>query len=784
MKVRSYLDPTADRFVRGWVWDVGRPFARLTVSIFVDDELHASVVAGLFRPDLASAGIGDGHHAFEVELPGSVFDGFPHSVTASVTGGDGVAHELDNSPMPFQALVDGAVDSVEPGAVSGWLHDRQHLQASLSFSLYGDGIRIGAGVTNARQRFRVRVPSGFSARHWTFAASRARADKVDVIVPIYAGLSESLATLEHAAAASQTTPFEVIAILDNPQDEVLADALLQQQSRLGYTLLRNEKNLGFVATVNRGMALHRDRDVVLLNADTVVHGDWIDRLRRAVYDEAHNNGSATPFSNDATICSYPRFCAGSPVADHDELCRRMFPGQTVEIPTAVGFCVYIRRDCLTETGLFDAVTFGRGYGEENDFCMRARRYGWRHVLAADVYVAHVGHVSFGGSGVSQENTGKLTALHPDYLPLVEDFIRRDPLQPLRRALDFTFLTPWVNRMCIVTNTLGGGNERYVQEKLAATPGAVLMRCRDCRYVSLDARPNLEFDLPAERDLLVDALRRLGVSRLQINQIVDAPLDIFDLGIPYEVTVHDYAWICPQVTLQDETGEYCGEPDVRHCEACYRKLGPHKSWGNLLRRGSSVAEIRDQHRSVLRRADSVVFPSEDARQRLSRYFEFKASRVEPHDSIVPAMRRRRKQADEARAKVAYIGSLGYPKGYIRLLDLALDRLKRNLPIEYFVIGSPVDSRPLVELGVTVTGHYDGDGEAHEWISRIAPHLALFPGVLPESYSYTLSLAFEQGLYPVAFDLGAIAERIRASGFGTLIPLGATSAEINDLLVREA
>ena len=43
----------------------------------------------------------------------------------------------------------------------------------------------------------------------------------------------------------------------------------------------------------------------------------------------------------------------------------------------------------------DAVTFGKGYGEENDLCMRARARGWRHVLAADVYVHHVGGRSFG-----------------------------------------------------------------------------------------------------------------------------------------------------------------------------------------------------------------------------------------------------------------------------------------------------------------------------------------------------------------------------------------------------
>jgi GT2 family glycosyltransferase len=56
--------------------------------------------------------------------------------------------------------------------------------------------------------------------------------------------------------------------------------------------------------------------------------------------------------------------------------------------------MYIRRECLERVGAFDADRFGRGYGEENDFCMRAAKADWRSVLAADVFVFHQGAVSF------------------------------------------------------------------------------------------------------------------------------------------------------------------------------------------------------------------------------------------------------------------------------------------------------------------------------------------------------------------------------------------------------
>src|SRR5439155_9965202 len=137
----------------------------------------------------------------------------------------------------------------------------------------------------------------------------------------------------------------------------------------------NDRNLGFVQSVNRGMALHPDRDVVLLNSDTEVANDWLDRLARAAYSDA-NVATATPFSNNATICSYPfeGWTGGVPgmlgLAGLDRLFASTNAGRLVDMPTAVGFCMCIRRACLDQVGLFDAARFGRGDGEENDFSLR------------------------------------------------------------------------------------------------------------------------------------------------------------------------------------------------------------------------------------------------------------------------------------------------------------------------------------------------------------------------------------------------------------------------------
>lgn len=343
--------------------------------------------------------------------------------------------------------------------------------------------------------------------------------------------------------------------------------------------------------------------------------------------------------------------------------------------------------------------------------------------------------------------------------------------------------------CMATNTLPGGTERHVQQRageIRAVGGRVVL----LRYTGVsatlepDGAPNSSFALPDQHSELKQALAALDVHRIHIHQIVDAPLEIFDLGIPFELSVHDYGWICPQVTLLDKTREYCGEPpDVEACEICYRELRTHKDWASLRTRSRSVAEMRRQNIGFLEQAELVHFPSLDAANRIARYARMRQAVVEPPQVIAPSPRRWRRNAEEAvePARVAYIGSLGYAKGFYSLYALALDRLKRGLPIEFHVIGGSADSAPLLDLGVKVHGPYAED-EVHDLIGFVRPHLAIFPGVLPETFSYTLSIAFEHGIWPIAYDLGAIADRIRNTGFGTLLPQGTPAHEVNDKILE--
>ena len=265
---------------------------------------------------------------------------------------------------------------------------------------------------------------------------------IDVVIPVYKGLAQTRRCVESVLAARQAQALEVVVVDDASPEPDIARWLDALAAEGRVTLLRNDANAGFVRSVNRGMALHGDRDVVLLNSDTEVANDWLDRLGARAHSDA-KIATVTPFSNNATICSYPfegwqgEIPGGLGLAELDRLFARTNAGRAVDLPTAVGFCMYIRRDALASLGLFDAERYGRGYGEENDFCMRAGKAGWRNVLAGDVFVYHEGSVSFSEERFAlQANAGKvLVAAHPEYPAKVHEFLVADPANDLRVAID-------------------------------------------------------------------------------------------------------------------------------------------------------------------------------------------------------------------------------------------------------------------------------------------------------------------------------------------------------------
>ncbi|WP_139558671.1 glycosyltransferase [Methylotetracoccus oryzae] len=608
-----------------------------------------------------------------------------------------------------------------------------------------------------------------------------RAAAVDVVVPVYAGAAVTLRCLHSVLRARQQTRFELTVINDASPDRDLVETLTTLASRGLFRLLHNDKNLGFVQTANRGMQLNKERDVVLLNSDTEVYGDWLDRLRAAARRNA-NVGTVTPLSNNATICSYPVFLQDNPYPieieyeELDRLASEVNRGRVVVAPTGVGFCMYVARACLDDVGLFDPEAFGRGYGEENDFCQRAIHHGWTNLVACDVFVRHWGSASFQGERANRIKGAMATMRrrHPNYHSDVKRFISVDPLAGARSRLDLARL----GRLRAATNVLlvnharGGGTERHLLEDAARLKaekkGIYLLRpLPDGQHVSVvhpdvPSLPNLKHLALRDRSGLSELLTALGITEIHIHHLIDFDpeagrvlLEVAtEINARLRVMVHDYTSVCPRVNLVDATGVYCGEPEEKVCDRCIVMNG--SDFGR-----TKIREWRALYRELYAGAYSVVVPDEDVAKRLTRHFRGLRVDVQPHEprETFPVHVTQPTLAEGASLRIVVIGAISKVKGYDVLLGCARDIKKRGLPLEIVVYGYTLNDLALRREGVTITGRYL-DQFADIGLAELAPHCVWLPYVWPETYSYTLSIALRYAHPVFAFDIGAIASRMHA------------------------
>ncbi len=599
---------------------------------------------------------------------------------------------------------------------------------------------------------------------------------VDIIVPVYRGLEDTRRCLESALATPGNAAWRLIIINDfSPEPEVTAwlREFATRDPRI--QLLENSENLGFVATVNRGMSLSQTNDVLLLNSDTEVANDWVDRMQRAAYSDPRV-ASVTPFSNNATIFSYPRFCEanampdGTTTAGLDALFASQLAGQTVAVPTAVGFCMYIRRLCLAEVGLFDVANFGKGYGEENDFCVRASEAGWTHLHALDTFVHHAGGVSFGDSKSERELAAMQTLrrLHPGYEADVQAFLQIDSAAPARLQIDIARITQTGRRVILnVLHDREGGTLRHVREMnqhlaaqvayLRLTPSAGGV---ELKLEGLHEAFALQFSMPQEHAKLLQTLTELQLSHVHYHHLLGHAPEICDLprqlGVTHDFTAHDFHTYCPQISLTDHTDTYCGERGIEQCRQCVQR--------NPAPGGESIESWRDRHGRLVSEARTVFAPSQDTARRMKHFASLANVQVIPHSVLEPIALAHPKPApcyfgSGQTLKIVVLGALSKIKGADVLEEVATLAATHNSPIEFHLLGYAYRNlRKHPKARLTVHGAYD-DKDLADLLKWLQPDLIWFPAVWPETYSYTLSASLESGLPIVAPNLGAFAERLQ-------------------------
>lgn len=483
-------------------------------------------------------------------------------------------------------------------------------------------------------------------------------DGIDIIIPIYNAYDDLKICLDSVYKYTDLDKNRLILINDNSFDGRIKSYLDSQQKE-NIIVIHNGENKGFSNNINIGMVQSEDRDVILLNSDTVVTKNWVEKIVKCAYSDS-SIGTVTPLSNNATLCSVPNFCEENTLPEGmtidqaaaivEECSLKKYPRITV----ANGFCMFVKREVINTIGNFDAETFGRGYGEENDFCNRAEQMGYIHVMCDDTYIYHSGTKSF----VSKEKEA--------YIKEHEQILyKRYPLQMQKNAehcrdnpngwvgenigmyfdiwngrKNVLYLLQSDFRECAEDNI--GGTQIHVKHLTYGLRDTmnIFVVARNGEYLCVTGyTKNKEyifkfyigkqeiFPLLRSRklaEIFKTILEGFKIDLVHVHHTITTSLDIYyqanKLGIPVIFTAHDYYCICPNEKLLDDEDNVCVGKEKDLCKSCLKKKK------SIYEKNNYLKMWRQAYKEVFYMCKYIIAPSESAKEILMQYYSEYESKI--------------------------------------------------------------------------------------------------------------------------------------------------------------
>lgn len=475
--------------------------------------------------------------------------------------------------------------------------------------------------------------------------------KVDIIIPIYNAFDDLQCCLDSLYRNTNLQENRLILINDNSPDDRIYP-YLESQRRDNVIVIHNADNRGFSNNINIGMSQSAENDVILLNSDTVLTKNWVEKMVACAYS-SKEIGTVTPLSNNATLCSVPNLfdenilpeglSIEKAAAIVEECSLKKYP----RISVAHGFCMLVKREVIDLIGNFDAETFGRGYGEENDFCNRAEQMGYINVMCDDTYIYHSGTKSFVSAEKAryiEEHQKILYERYPIQMKVNEKHCLENPNkligENIRRYWDICngkrnvfYLVHSDFRDGAENNV--GGTQMHVQHLkdelkyiynifVAAVDGQYLQvtaYIEDKEYVYRffvgERKKFFQFHDRHIARLFKNLLVAFKIDCVHIHHVLTTSLDIFyeadKLNIPIVFTIHDFFSVCPNINLRSHRGDICYDRDDSLCKECL------KDSAKIYNQSSYIELWRKEFSEALNLCAVIVAPSQSTKDIIGKYF---------------------------------------------------------------------------------------------------------------------------------------------------------------------
>lgn len=594
----------------------------------------------------------------------------------------------------------------------------------------------------------------------------------DIIVPVYNAFDAVKDCIESILKNTNFKKAHLILIDDKSPDERILPLLkaYEKENKGKITLLLNEENLGFVRTVNRGMKYSKN-DVLLLNSDTEVPTGWLDGIVKCAYGDSRI-ATVTPLSNNATLASVPKMFYRNEIPDKMDLeqmskiVKECSLKEYPEIPTAHGFCMYIKREVLDKVGFFDEEAFGKGYGEENDFSFRCFEYGYRNVLCDDVYVLHKESQSFLDEKV--DNSKALAKKHPklknnlDYWNRIRDIreigdnialavgLVEDRPNILLLIHDFSNIEKNIGGTTLhILDVINNLRDKYNFHVLAPENGVYKIHSffeNTDVITGVYKKPVIIESVGLYNDtyrrMIEEIVRDYKISFLHIHHMIGHFFDVTrvmrEKKIGYAMSLHDFYLESPIVSRLDEkVSENNISPiniDVWH-QVC---------------------------RDAFNGASFVIAPSEFTKREYQRIYRGLKIKVINHGINVE--RSEPKDGLTRSRDIAFVGAIFPHKGSEILLGLT-EKIRKADNIKIHLFGMTTANVDKKQFFVN-HGMYDRKNLTGLLVDSGVALVCVF-SLAPETYSYTVEEAIAAGVPVVTFNIGAGAERVIKNNLGWVL-----------------
>jgi GT2 family glycosyltransferase len=263
--------------------------------------------------------------------------------------------------------------------------------------------------------------------------------KLSIIIVSYNTKELLIKCLSSVFEQTTRTDFEIIVVDNNSEDDSVTTVKTVFPQ---VNIITNKTNLGFAVANNKGLRSMKGQYALLLNPDTIVLDNAIDkmvrfmenhqqtgvlgcrilsargRLQRAAYPPPSLLISIT------SMLSIKRLAPGRADSYYRHHLERLFPSQMTntyydrQYRTAQkafragwvsGACLLIRRTTIEEIGLMDDNLFL--FGEDADWCIRARKSGWGVMLLPQATIVHLGGMSTSGALSISIEAGQFSRLY-------------------------------------------------------------------------------------------------------------------------------------------------------------------------------------------------------------------------------------------------------------------------------------------------------------------------------------------------------------------------------------